>query len=569
MCECCGTSTTSSASSSSQTNSAPPLSIDRDARLLEEEIVSELADGVFTDVPGFLEAMFPVENDLLDKVMKKASSKRCGLYDTSNKRWANYPVDPATHEKHLYRPFVELVRSISGCIPAGKRNKVQWHDRHDHAPLSLDPCASKIRPDIVATLGEGVERVGMDVAGGFPWSRILVPIEIKKQKHESKNESDRPALLQLLTYMRTMFHEAVDRSFVLGIVLAHTKMSVYVADRTGVLGSEIFDIHKDAEALTRVVVGICTMSPAQLGWDTSMSIIKEQERYSKGFLQRWKPTLSYQVPYNTKQEDHYWVIDMPKPKGETDSEYGVMDDNATERFVLFKALNLQRGQVIRGRATRIWKAWRYDDLLLPPEERKLFIVKDSWRDADRRLEGEFYKQIGHVPGVAVMRSYGVVHVDKEADTVASRIRRGLSVHAKPRCINAAQQKMKAEAIPTSTPGKSWGSTTDYSMLIDYLPFMEVEERTPRGKVHSRLVLESYGWPLKMALTPLELVQAMKDAVAGHWAAYRRGVVHRDLSEGNLLITGSDVPGLRAMIIDFDYAKFLGDPTLADDLISVR
>ena len=99
-----------------------------------------------------------------------------------------------------------------------------------------------------------------------------------------------------------------------------------------------------------------------------MTVLEERERYSDGFLRSWKPKLSYEVPFNTKQEDHYWVIDMPKPK---DGEYGIMEEGATERFVLFKALNLQRGQVIRGRATRIWKAWRFSDLCLAPGERKV------------------------------------------------------------------------------------------------------------------------------------------------------------------------------------------------------
>ena len=56
--------------------------------------------------------------------------------------------------------------------------------------------------------------------------------------------------------------------------------------------------------------------------------------------------------------------------------------------------------------------------------------------------------------------------------------------------------------------------------------------------------------------------------SGHWAAFTRGVLHRDLSEGNVLITGSTEVGKRAVIIDFDYAKMLEDPTLADDPISV-
>ena len=95
--------------------------------------------------------------------------------------------------------------------------------------------------------------------------------------------------------------------------------------------------------------------------------------------------------------------------------------------------------------------------------------------------------------------------------------------------------MKAQAIPTSATEKPWGGTTDHAMFNDVLPVMDDDApRASRGKTHSastegqvltdvkwfkkkthsRLVRESYGRSLKMALTPLEIVQAMKDAVAG-------------------------------------------------------
>ena len=56
---------------------------------------------------------------------------------------------------------------------------------------------------------------------------------------------------------------------------------------------------------------------------------------------------------------------------------------------------------------------------------------------------------------------------------------------------------------------------------------------------------------------------------GHRAAYGVGVLYRDLSEGNVLITSSKEVGLRVMIIEFDYAKLLEDPTLANEPMSVR
>lgn len=235
---------------SSNTNAALPIDINWDRDQLENAIVSELANDVFTDIPGFLQDMFPVSEALLSTVWEQAS-RHGGLYDNSRDQWVNYPVKPPKHEKHLYEPFVNLVKSIARCIPAEERNEVEWHDHHDRTPISLDRCASKVRPDIIATIGKGVslqsnkpKQVGGNGTVRIPWSRILVPIEMKKRYYHGQGDGDCPALLQLLKYMRMVFHESIDRSFVLGIVLAHTKMSVYLADRTGVLGSNTFDIHE-------------------------------------------------------------------------------------------------------------------------------------------------------------------------------------------------------------------------------------------------------------------------------------------------------------------------------------
>lgn len=51
------------------------------------------------------------------------------------------------------------------------------------------------------------------------------------------------SLLRLSTYFRQVFRES-DRRFVFGLVLAESLVTVYLADRSGILGSEAFDIHK-------------------------------------------------------------------------------------------------------------------------------------------------------------------------------------------------------------------------------------------------------------------------------------------------------------------------------------
>lgn len=46
-------------------------------------------------------------------------------------------------------------------------------------------------------------------------------------------------------------------------------------------------------------------------------------------------------------------------------------DGQRENFVIWGAIRLARGEVIRGRAMRVWKAWKEEDLVLDVEKRKV------------------------------------------------------------------------------------------------------------------------------------------------------------------------------------------------------
>ena len=65
-----------------------------------------------------------------------------------------------------------------------------------------------------------------------------MPMEVKRENVQWA------AALQLFKYIRQVFHESFDRRFVFGIVLARSKITVYLADRSGILGSDYFDMHE-------------------------------------------------------------------------------------------------------------------------------------------------------------------------------------------------------------------------------------------------------------------------------------------------------------------------------------
>jgi len=54
--------------------------------------------------------------------------------------------------------------------------------------------------------------------------------------------------------------------------------------------------------------------------------------------------------------------------------------------------------------------------------------------------------------------------------------------------------------------------------------------------HTRVVIATHGFPLKSFIDCLELVQALLAAVKGLHSLYKVGILHRDVSVGNILIT---------------------------------
>ena len=112
-------------------------------------------------------------------------------------------------------------------------------------------------------------------------------------------------------------------------------------------------------------------SAQRLGYDTSLTLVPMLRQYSEDTIRNPGTQHSYNVEWNKAQDQHYWLVEMPKPK--QGAEFGVMDDTETEKFVLYKGISMSRGGVIRGRATRVWKAWLLEEMDKPPQERRVRI----------------------------------------------------------------------------------------------------------------------------------------------------------------------------------------------------
>ncbi|KAJ7510460.1 hypothetical protein B0H11DRAFT_1846362 [Mycena galericulata] len=160
-------------------------------------------------------------------------------------------------------------------------------------------------------------------------------------------------------------------------------------------------------------------------------------------------------------------------------------------------------RTIRSRGTVCWSA---------EYEGQKFIVKDYWRADGRARESSFLKELTGVKGVGQMFTFAD---DRES-------------------IRAGRGFTKADDIMVS-------DRQAQHVLDRWL---------------TRLVLPKYGETLEKARSARQLLCALRDIVAGHFeSAVDRGILHRDISFGNLLLSPYESCGV---VIDWDLAKKMDD-----------
>ncbi|EPQ53851.1 hypothetical protein GLOTRDRAFT_139909 [Gloeophyllum trabeum ATCC 11539] len=175
---------------------------------------------------------------------------------------------------------------------------------------------------------------------------------------------------------------------------------------------------------------------------------------------------------------------------------------------------------IRGRGTLVWlakRAGRSDDGFV--------VIKDTWRNESRWTEGKIYRSIykGAESVFGVARFY---HDFDVPDPVSKEM---------PCCTAAARLNEEG---------------TDLT-----------------ERIHHRCVLLSVGIPLDRFKSTKQLLHAIRDAVEGHRNMCSNGVLHRDISPHNIMISvyPEREMGARGFLIDPELAAVDTMPDLAKEL----
>ncbi|KAI0750193.1 hypothetical protein C8Q80DRAFT_676674 [Daedaleopsis nitida] len=276
-------------------------------------------------------------------------------------------------------------------------------------------------------------------------------------------------------------------------------------------------------------------------------------------------------------------------------------DAPKRALLLFDVLDMNAR--LFSRSTMVWHALEdtrhLPDASSPP---RLMVLKEAWRQVVRRPEREFYERLNAIPddkrtGLPKM-VYGAdlgVLESEEWEACGGELpfheapEETAESSESPRPSSPVSQASRSpspelggsisdctssesEHSPGPSDANAPSSSTDPPQTF-LLPFPQYETYTWRllfGDKYAhreqslvRIVVDVVGRPLKRFRSTRELVAAMRDAIEGHQQAWEVGILHRDVSLGNILIAESTKERLTGFLHDFDYSSMMKDVPAGD------
>jgi hypothetical protein len=371
---------------------------------------------------------------------------------------------------------------------------------------------------------------------------VRVIAELKQRKSEKNNAE----LLKFAGHAREVFTSQPLRRFIHGFITCGSLVELWVFDRSGLYSCQEFDIHEDPRRFIRVMASYTMMSDEELGMDT----------------------------YIQEDDDGKYIMFKGEAWRRRERLYLEREPIASQRAIVCRGTTCYRAKKKRS------KEWE-------------FVVKFSWRAAERPAEGKLLEMAkeNKVWGVAEV----IGHLDLQA---INDVRQGMTL-GKANMFRSARgstfsniqsrtsdlslkENRKRPGETSHRPAKRL-RTKGGSKLRDITNQVNAEEDSgprdddgpreankdniepPSGskpssdnRILSCLVVSPPGRPISNFESVKEFLEALRDIIKAHRSLYIDGkILHRDISENNVIITEAKNGGPRGMLIDLDLAKQLG------------
>ncbi|KAH9935469.1 uncharacterized protein B0H18DRAFT_1101224 [Fomitopsis serialis] len=451
------------------------------------------------------------------------------------------------HEKMMYDPLTAIFTFLQkfGNDNVGALREFKF--AADTAVLlppsrsaeAYTPSVAKFRPDF-NLLDKTADGPFWDTCAGF--AEIKVKEEENSLPHTES--SIKPAILQCADYAR--YHMAFRPFWIFSVTLliTGTVFRVMIVDRDGVVLSPLHSIYDDnksrdperqpdAKTFVRVVRALTRrLTDYQLGQDPSVTPVTRDEL--SGYLQESSIPASVESVIHLEGGDYYPSYRI--------SRFG--NDCGTWCTVgppIWVSLSLL------GRGTEVWRVVElYQSGGKWVLTGDIHILKSAWRNPLKLAETDVYNVIAGLKREAddaderTKSASGAAEQDKKPTFPA-----GIATH---RC--------GSDVFYYEDP-RTWSKITTAHLRGD------VDDPNRPSKALHRIILSMVGQPLWKYTDELQLLNAFYAIVEAHQYLCEKGILHRDISAGNMLLwPGGAAAGF---LYDFDMADVVR--SLADHLIT--
>ncbi|KAI0327074.1 hypothetical protein GY45DRAFT_1428709 [Cubamyces sp. BRFM 1775] len=518
-----------------------------DPNLRKETRRSGQLPGWCDEIQGKVHAYGTDINDYLHTFVP--SRTPCNVSAPSMTLVENFHPQPGK-EKEMYDPLVKILTAIVKDFPEDKRPSFSNpHEAKFPFPFSqFSKRHHPAKPDLVMSFPGDRLPAKMDPPD---WSRVAMAIEAKDVAGKDPfvtgaregSEARAKRIAQLAVDARSlMLAHGYLASYLFGVYGSNIRIARF--DHTCVVASPMIDL-KSAEGLRSVqeffwrFVHPWEGGPgAVLGCDTTFRKLTPID-------EKWLRT-------QLADEADEMLADVNLREGRLVKVYDEDKPAEPKTFLLFKLLDVNAR--LFSRSTMVW---------LGIEDTRgaghssvgvggpsvLRVLKESWRQVIRIPEQKFYKRLTDT--VPANEWYGLPKLLHGGDLGPWSGDDDLLAGV-PDCPGPSTSSVpRPEDVPHPMH-------QTFSLRLCGVANAKYMERS-----HVRFVVDTVGRPLSRFKTTKELAMAMRDAIKGHHVATRYGgILHRDVSSGNILIVDRpipDKPDCKGVLHDFDYSSMTAVP----------
>ncbi|KAG8722688.1 hypothetical protein FRC09_005867 [Ceratobasidium sp. 395] len=456
---------------------------------------AEMEDAIFCD-PNFVKNLLTVDSTRL-----KTALERC------KRELDNFRFPTITKERHLYEPLARLLSRI--------RRAANGDAEHSTAIPSHGKDTAGIKPDLV--LFDGATQ---------HWETVRMPIEVKTKATHLK-----VGMKQLTRYARAVFANQLHRRHLYGIVMCKWAATFVRFDRSGILYSTPIDIR--SQNFREAFAGLMMLSEEAFGYDTAFTTRPARDGRLEYYVDLPAAAFPAEEGLNATAEG---PAATPGPSSEPNAARSLL----TKRLKVTRTLCHRKS--IRGRATIVL---RVREVINPGVSNKEptarmktraqtkeeqsgedevevlgtwdYVLKLMWRDPNKKMEGEVLERLCNSPNCTMSMDNPCGNcLDKTPDKDELWVAENF------------------KDLDVEIPEEADGDEETIYKEVDTDTYSPAYSRRA-SRTYCRLLMSTVGSPLHTAGSPSELLQSVLDAILGYWRMVNMGLLHRDISDGNVLI----------------------------------